>query len=83
VRSLEEKVDGIVEHVADLRVNVARITTSLETHIKRTNLLEARVEQFNKTVQRAQGLGIAVGALGWLIATAAALSEIWRALHGG
>lgn len=80
-RNLEDKVDTLGDQIADVRVSMARMAVSLEEHVKRTNLLEDRVEAFNRTVQRAQGLGIAVGALGWLIATAAALLEIWRALH--
>lgn len=82
-RSLEDKVDRLTSHVADVRVHMARMATSLEEHVRRTNLLENRVEQFSRAVQRAQGLGIAAAALGWLVGTAAALAEMWRALHGG
>jgi hypothetical protein len=81
-RNLEDKIDQIAGQMADVRVSMAKMAVSLETHIRRTDLLEERIESFQRTVQKAQGLGIAVGALGWLIATAAALLEIYRALHG-
>ncbi len=81
--SIELKLDVLSEHIADLRVSSARMATSLEEHVRRTNLLESRVEQFAKAAERAQGIGIAAGALGWIVATAAALLEIWRTLHVG
>ncbi len=83
MHGLEQKIDALGEHIADLRVSAARMATSLEEHVRRTNLLETRVESFAKAAERAQGIGMAAGALGWVVATAAALLEIWRALHTG
>jgi hypothetical protein len=81
--TVEQKIDALGEHIADLRVSSARMATSLEEHVRRTNLLETRVEQFARAAERAQGIGMAAGALGWVVATAAALLEIWRAVHAG
>jgi hypothetical protein len=80
---IEQKLDTLSEHIADLRVSAARMATSLEEHVRRTNLLESRVEQFAKAAERAQGIGMAAGALGWIVATAAAILEVWRTLHAG
>jgi hypothetical protein len=75
---LEAKLDTVVRDIADIRVSHARMAESLEIHVKRTNLLEARVEQFGT---RVKGLSMAASILGWLLATAATLVELWRGFH--
>jgi hypothetical protein len=76
---LEAKMDTIGSNVADLRVSTARMAESLDIHVKRTDLLETRVEQFG---DRVKGLGMAASILGWGLATAATVVELWRGLHG-
>jgi len=78
---LENKVDGIVSDIADLRVTSARMADSLDMHIKRTDLLEHRVEQFNAAWQRLKGVWLAMSALGWLVATATTIAELLRAFR--
>jgi hypothetical protein len=80
--ALHQKVDAISGQVADIRVMSGRIEADLLHHIKRTDLLETRVEQFSAVVDRAKGVGTAVSALGWMLATAATLLEMWRAMRG-
>jgi len=82
MRSLDEKVDSIAADIGTIKITMAVNTSELALHVKRTDLLEAQVAKYERTVQRAQGLGIAAGALGWIIATAATLMEVWRGLHG-
>lgn len=40
---MEDKLDGVVKDIGDVKVVMARNTASLEEHIKRTNELEKKV----------------------------------------
>lgn len=40
---VEDKLDGVVKDIGEVKVVMARNTTSLEEHIKRTNELEKKV----------------------------------------
>ena len=40
----EEKIDKIAEDIGEIKITMAVNTESLKEHIKRTNLLEKRVE---------------------------------------
>ena len=41
---LDEKIDKIVDDIGEIKVTMAVNTESLKEHIRRTNLLEKRVE---------------------------------------
>jgi len=47
---LEEKLDKIVEQIAEINVTMARNTASLDEHIRRTNMLEEKLEPVEKHV---------------------------------
>lgn len=70
---LEEKLDKIVEQIAEINVTMARNTASLDEHIRRTNMLEEKLEPVEKHVIMVNGAAkLLMGLLG-LAATAVAI----------
>lgn len=41
---IENKIDKIESHMGKQEVNLARLTVSVEEHVKRSNLLEKKME---------------------------------------
>lgn len=60
----EEKIDKIQSDIVEIKVIMAKNTTSLEEHMRRTNLLENRIEPLEKNMYKILG---AIGVLAVLI----------------
>jgi hypothetical protein len=52
----EEKLDKITEQISEINITLARNTVSLEEHIKRTNILENKLEPVEKHVVMVNGV---------------------------
>lgn len=68
---LEEKLDKMADHMAEMNVTLGKQSIILEEHIRRTDLLEKKIEPIEKHVHRVEGAFKLIG----LIATLAAIVE--------
>jgi hypothetical protein len=41
---VEAKIDKIVEHIGSIDVTIAKLTVSVDEHVRRTNILEKQIE---------------------------------------
>lgn len=73
-KRIEDKLDKIVDTQTTQAVTLARLTTSVEDHIKRTNILEEKVEPISKHVSMVEGAAK-------LIALVGILATIIEAIH--
>lgn len=71
-KRVEDKIDKIVEDISEIKVTMARNTGSLETHIRRTELLEGRLEPVEKQSNMILGAAKLIG----IIAAIAAIVEV-------
>lgn len=77
LKRIEDKVDKIVDQIGYVNVTLAKQHISLELHIKRTNLLEAKLDPIEKHVTMIQGITKFVAQVA---AVAAALAAIIAAI---
>ena len=70
---LEEKLDFLGEHLAEIDKTLVRNTVSLEDHVRRTNLLETKLEPVEKHVAVIQGIAKFIALLGALLGIAKAV----------
>ncbi len=61
---IEEKLDKIVEHMSEMSVTLGKQSVILEEHVKRTNILEAKLAPVEKHIARVEGAMKLVGLLG-------------------
>jgi hypothetical protein len=52
---VEEKIDKIVDKITDIDVTLGKQSVILEEHVRRTNLLENKLEPIEKHVHMIQG----------------------------
>ena len=64
---LEEKIDKVVESVANIDKTLAVNTSSLQEHIRRTELLEDAVEPIKKHVAAVDGVLKFIGVAGVIL----------------
>lgn len=82
---LENKVDSVQSHCAQIDVTLTKQAADVEHHIKRTDLLEYRVEQVAASIRPISEWQTRIKAIGWLvgfIATAAGILETINRLIG-
>lgn len=69
-KRLDEKLDKVVERIGNIDVTLGKQSVILDEHVKRTNLLEAKIEPIEKHVIMVNGvlklIGIAAGFLALL-----------------
>lgn len=53
---IEEKLDKVADHIADINTTIAKQEVSLDEHIRRTNLLEEKVAPLEKHVSMVNGV---------------------------
>lgn len=51
----DQKLDRIQEDITHIKVTLARNTTSLEEHMRRTEILEKKIEPLEKNMYRILG----------------------------
>lgn len=73
-KRIEDKIDKISDDISEVKVTLARNTVSLEEHVKRTNILEARVEPMRKDIDMVKGAIALIG----LLATIATIAALFR-----
>lgn len=61
---LEEKIDKVVEKTSSIDVTLAKQSVILDEHVRRTNLLEKKLEPIEKHVILMKGLMKIVGFVG-------------------
>lgn len=79
---IEQKIDKIDERMDNIALTLARNTESLEIHIKRTNLLESKVEIIDKHVIMVNAIvktgGLILGAMATLAGIVISLYKIFK-----
>lgn len=75
---IEVKVDKIEDHLGKQEVNLARLTVSVEEHVKRSNMLEDKI----KPIEEHVSLVNASFKLLALLATLAAIADVALRLLG-
>lgn len=73
-KRLEDKIDKISDDISEVKVTLARNTVSLEEHVRRTNILEDKVEPMRKDIDMAKGAIAFIG----LLATIATIIALFR-----
>lgn len=73
-KRIEDKIDKISDDISDVKVTLVRNTISLEEHVKRTNMLEAKVDPIEKDIYMAKGAIAFIG----LLAIVATIIAVFR-----
>lgn len=73
---LEQKLDHIVEKIGNIDVTLTKQAEQIEYHIKRTDLLEKKLEPIEKHVIMSKGAFKLLTLLGGAIGLVAAIVEI-------
>lgn len=55
-RRVEDKLDKVADDISQINITLAKQEVSLATHIKRTELLEAKIEPIEKHVLMFNGV---------------------------
>jgi chromosome segregation ATPase len=55
MKDLDQKLDKIVENISQINITLGKQSVILDEHVKRTNLLEKKVEPIEKHVHMIQG----------------------------
>lgn len=64
---IESKIDKIADHISSIDVTLAKQQVILDEHVKRTNLLEKKLEPVERHVTVINGLMKLIAALGTII----------------
>lgn len=72
-----EKIDKVESHVGGQAITLAKLTVSVEDHIRRTNLLEEDFKPVKKHVAMVEGALKFIGLLGIL----ATIFEAFKWMH--
>lgn len=64
---IERKIDKIAEHIGNIDVTLAKQEVTLTEHIRRTSLLEKKMEPVEKHVNMVHGVLKAIAALGTVV----------------
>ena len=73
---IEEKLDKISEHLSDIDKTLVRNTSSLDEHIRRTNLLEEKMLPVEKHVTQVNGALKLIGVISLLLSIFLALKGL-------
>lgn len=76
---IESKIDGIKDHMAEMNTTLAKQSIILDEHVKRTNLLEAKIEPIEKHVHMVNG---ALKLIGGLAVLASIVEVALRVMNG-
>lgn len=76
-RTLEEKIDKIVDHVHSIDKTMERNTASLEEHMRRTELLEKKLEPVESHVVMVNGVLKFISLIGMIVAIIGGLYKIF------
>lgn len=71
--SVDSKIDKIQEDIGEIKTHLAVYNSLLETHIKRTELLEKRLEPIEAHVGMSKGIIKLIG----ILAALAAIAEVF------
>ena len=63
MNKIEEKLDKIAEHQAEMNVTLGKQSIILEEHVRRTNILEKKIEPIERHVHRVEGVLKFIGLL--------------------
>jgi hypothetical protein len=54
---IEAKIDKVMEHIGSIDVTIAKLTVSVDEHVRRTNLLEETIDPIKKSYDTRVGIG--------------------------
>lgn len=77
MKTIDDKIDFIVEKIHAIDKTLERNTASLELHMKRSDLLEQKLEPVEKHVAAVTGIVKAVSVFGVIVSTAAILYKFF------
>lgn len=77
-KRLEDKVDKIADNISEINVTLAKQSVILDEHVKRSNLLEAKMVPLEKHVTMVNGVLKFFG----LIAVFASIIEVFLKILG-
>lgn len=75
-KRLEDKLDKVVDNINSINVTLGKQSVILEEHVKRTNLLEAKIEPIEKHVAMVHGVLKFIGLIGVFVAVIEGLLKI-------
>ena len=78
VKRIEAKLDKVEEHIGSQAVTLARLTVSVEDHVKRTNILESELKPISKHVNMVEGAMKLLGAVAILATIVEAIHAIFK-----
>lgn len=61
---LENKIDNLVERTSNIDVTIAKQSVILDEHVKRTNILQSKVEPIEKSFVVVKGILKIIGFMG-------------------
>lgn len=73
---MEDKLDKLSEKITSIDVTLAKQSVILEEHVKRTNLLEAKIEPIEKHVAMVHGVLKFMGIIGVFVGLIEGLLKI-------
>lgn len=74
---IDSKLDKIVEDINEINITLAAQHEQLKEHIKRSDLLEAKLDPIEKKITMIEGAGKLVG---WIAVLCAAITGIAKVL---
>lgn len=77
MKTLDEKVEHIIEVIHNIDKTLDRNTASLELHMKRTDLLEKKLEPVEKHVAAMNGAFKLLGVLSLLVGMFATIYKVF------
>jgi archaellum component FlaC len=77
---IENKVDSTNQHCSTIDVTLGKQAVEIEHHIRRTDALEARVEQVANDLRPINNHIVVVKGLGWIIGGLSTLAGAWTFL---
>jgi hypothetical protein len=74
-KRIEDKIDKLHDSLTEVLIILERNTVSLQEHVKRTNLLQERVEHVDKHVTMVNGVLKFIGIMATVVSIYAALKS--------
>ena len=80
ITRIENKVDSIVERIGSIDVTIGKQEVSLSEHIRRTEILETRIEPIEKNMNYIHGVLKLIGLIATVVCVAEGIVSILKYL---
>jgi predicted metallo-beta-lactamase superfamily hydrolase len=68
MKDIDQKLDKIIDSISEINVTLGKQSVILDEHIRRTNILEEKIEPVEKHVHRVEGAFKLFSLMGVLLA---------------